>query len=173
MKTKPLRFLFWFDKLLYKIEAILLVIITLLIVTFGFLPIVLRGAFDSSIIWAPELNRLLVLWIAMIGASLAIQENKHISLEVLTQFLPKKYEPYTKALVYAFVIYICARFTYISFYYFEFEKFNINMGDMLFGPIAKTHFKIIYPLGFAAFTYHYCVKLIALFSKSNDESKTL
>lgn len=159
MKANPWKFFLWFDKTLYQLEAILLVFITLMVVVFGFLPIVLRGVFDRSLIWAPELNRLLVLWITFLGASLAVKDNKHISLEVLTQFLPKKCEPFVKALVYSFVIFICARFTYIAFYYFEFEKFNINLGDMLFGVVAKTHFKIIYPLGFAAFTYHYCVKL--------------
>ena len=162
MKNNPLRFFYWLDDTLYKVEAVLLILTTLLVIVFGFLPIVLRGIFDRSIIWAPELNRLLVLWLTFFGASLAIRDNKHISIEVLTQFLPKKFAPFTKILVYSFVIYICARFTYIGYYYFEFEKFNINLGDMLFGPVAKTYFKIIYPLGFGAFTYHYCIKLMTV-----------
>lgn len=159
MKTKLLNMLHKADSGLYKIEAFMLVLCTLLLLILGFLPIVLRSVFDRSLVWAPELSRLLVLWITFFGASLAIRENKHISLEVLTQFLPQSIARYTKALVCLFVVLVCARFTYIGYHYYIFETFNINMGDFLFGTLAKTYFKVIYPLGFGLFTFHFTVKL--------------
>jgi len=172
MKNKICKLFSLVDNWLYKCEAALLVTCTLLVLIFGFLPIFLRMTFDTSIIWAPELNRLMVLWITFFGASLAIRENKHISLEVLTQFLPKNFARPVKALIYIFVIFVCATYTYIAYVYFGFEKSNINLGDYLFGSVAKTWFKIIYPFGFACFTYHYFVKLLLLCLMNPAEHNT-
>ena len=156
----PLRFLFALDRLLYKIEDVLLIIITLLIMILAFLPIVLRAVFDNSIIWAPELNRLLVLWLCFVGASLCVQENKHLSLEAIAHIFPKICAPYIKIVVFCFTIFICGVMTYLSYHYFALELSNINLGDYLFAGLPKTYFKLIYPLGFGLITFHYCVKLI-------------
>lgn len=160
MRRNPFKFVFWLDRYLEKLESLLLVWVLLTVLVFAFLPVFLRVFFDTSIIWAPELNRLLVLWIGFLGAALAVKENRHISLEVLTKFIPKKWLPLTQFFVYCFIIYVCGSFTYISYHFFQFELANINMGDYLFGTFAKTYFKIIYPVGFGLITYHYIIKLL-------------
>lgn len=160
MKKTPFRIFFLIDDFLQKIESVILVWTLLSILFFAFIPVFLRIFFDTSIIWAPELNRLLVLWIGFLGASLAVKENRHISLELLTQFLPNKWKPVAQLFVYSFVIYVTGAFTYISYHFYNFELEMINIGDYLFGSVAKTYFKIIYPIGFGLMTYHYIVKLL-------------
>jgi TRAP-type C4-dicarboxylate transport system permease small subunit len=46
--------------------------------------IVLREVFDTGIIWADQLVRLIVLWLAMMGAMAACREDRHIRIDALS-----------------------------------------------------------------------------------------
>ncbi len=68
-------------------------IIALLLATlvfFGCLQIVLRNFFHRGIIWADPLMRHVVLWLGCLGGAYATSKMRHISIDVLTRFLPKK-----------------------------------------------------------------------------------
>ena len=68
---------------------------TLLILLFASLlglsgtQIILRNVFASGIFWADELVRLLVLWLAVIGALAATRDRRHIAIELLVRSLPR------------------------------------------------------------------------------------
>ncbi len=50
--------------------------------------IVLRNLFDGAIIWADPLLRVAVLWVGMIGAMVATRNDRQISIDAVSQFLP-------------------------------------------------------------------------------------
>jgi TRAP-type C4-dicarboxylate transport system permease small subunit len=54
----------------------LLVLLLLAMISLAFAQIVLRNGFDGGIIWADSLLRIMVLWIALIGAVVASQGSK-------------------------------------------------------------------------------------------------
>lgn len=50
--------------------------------------IILRNIFDSGLVWADDAIKVLVLWVAMTGALYATRGARHISIDVITRFLP-------------------------------------------------------------------------------------
>ncbi len=70
-----------------RLEEILLVFLTVLMVSLGFLQILFRNLISIGIVWVDPLVRHLVLWVALLGASIATRENRHISIDVLSTYL--------------------------------------------------------------------------------------
>lgn len=77
-----------------RLEEILLVLILLLMVLLAFLPILFRNIFSVGLIWIDPLLRHLVLWVALLGASLATREGRHIKIDLVVP----KLGPQSKAL---------------------------------------------------------------------------
>ncbi len=53
-----------------------------------FLNVVTRYVFNFSIIWAEEVSQYLMIWIAYLGAGLALREGRHVAVEMLQDRLP-------------------------------------------------------------------------------------
>jgi C4-dicarboxylate transporter, DctQ subunit len=71
-----------------RFEEILLVAAVALLVSLGFLQILFRNLISVGIVWMDPFLRHLVLWIALLGASMATRENRHIRIDVLSVYLP-------------------------------------------------------------------------------------
>jgi TRAP-type transport system small permease protein len=56
--------------------------------TLVFVNVVARYAFNFSIIWAEEVSQYLMIWIAYLGAGLALREGRHVAVEMLQDRLP-------------------------------------------------------------------------------------
>ncbi len=67
-----------------RLEEILLVSLVVLMVSLGFLQILFRNLISVGIVWIDSLVRHLVLWIALLGASIATRENRHITIDVIS-----------------------------------------------------------------------------------------
>ncbi len=53
-----------------------------------FVNVVTRYVFNFSIIWAEEVSQYLMIWIAYLGAGLALREGRHVAVEMLHDRLP-------------------------------------------------------------------------------------
>ena len=67
-----------------RLEEILLVSLVILMVSLGFLQILFRNLISVGIVWIDSLVRHLVLWIALLGASVATRENRHITIDIIS-----------------------------------------------------------------------------------------
>jgi TRAP-type C4-dicarboxylate transport system permease small subunit len=67
-----------------RLEEILLVCLVVGMLALGFLQILFRNLISVGIVWIDPLVRHLVLWIALLGASIATRENRHISIDLLS-----------------------------------------------------------------------------------------
>jgi TRAP-type C4-dicarboxylate transport system permease small subunit len=67
-----------------RLEEILLVSLIILMVTLGFLQILFRNLISVGIVWIDSLVRHLVLWVALLGASVATRENRHITIDIIS-----------------------------------------------------------------------------------------
>ena len=56
--------------------------------TLVFVNVVARYAFNFSIIWTEEVSQYLMIWIAYLGAGLALREGRHVALDMLHDRLP-------------------------------------------------------------------------------------
>jgi C4-dicarboxylate transporter DctQ subunit len=68
--------------------ALVSALITMLLI--ALLQILLRNVFDTGLFWAESFLRILVLWVAMLGAMTATRLDNHISIDALLRVVPDK-----------------------------------------------------------------------------------
>lgn len=64
-----------------------------------FTNVVTRYVFGFSLNWAEEASRFLMVWVAYLGAGLAMREGRHVAIEFLQGLLPARLAPYARAFV--------------------------------------------------------------------------
>ena len=79
-------------------EDFLLVLLLAAMVILAGAQIVLRNLFDSAILWADPLLRVSVLWVGMIGAMAATRDDRQISVDVASRFLPRRWRARTRVI---------------------------------------------------------------------------
>ncbi|MCM8855000.1 MAG: TRAP transporter small permease [Candidatus Thiodiazotropha sp.] len=114
--------------------------------------IVLRNLFDSGLLWADPSLRIMVLWIALLGAIAATREDRHIRIDLLSRTLSKRNQSILSAINNLFSAFICGVITWhaVRFVYFEWQD-----GTQLFASLPAWIGEIIIPIGFGAMTLRF------------------
>ena len=87
---KLLALLNTFEKKIAWVESLIITVVILLIVGIGVFQILGRNFFNFALPGMDVLLRALVLWITFFGASLATSRKRHIAIDALNKFLPKR-----------------------------------------------------------------------------------
>ncbi len=118
--------------------------------------IVMREVFSTGFVWADELIKIMVLWLAMIGSVAASRDNRHIRIDALSHILPKPAIKLTRILVDLFAVAVCAVVAWHSYRYLLLE---IEFEDrvLINKPAWIAH--LIVPLGFALVAYRFAVSI--------------
>lgn len=74
------------EKILNFITAGILVILVIIV----FSNVLGRYVFHSSLAWAEEISRFLLIWMVFLGSVAAYINNEHLGLDIVTQAIPKK-----------------------------------------------------------------------------------
>jgi TRAP-type transport system small permease protein len=77
-----------FERYLVAANRAVIFIMMVVMTTLVFVNVVARYVFSFSIIWAEEVSQYLMIWIAYLGAGLALREGRHVALEMLHDRLP-------------------------------------------------------------------------------------
>jgi len=157
----------WADKAGRFLENLLLALLlggmTLLACT----QIFLRDFGFGSLLWGDEAVRLMVLWIAMIAGVAAAREDRHISIDVLSRFLPDKLRALTTILVDLFTASVCFA---LAWFGWGMVKFAIEGGDTLLIDKPAWIFQIIVPVAFLLMGWRYLLwvakRLAGLFGRA-------
>ena len=104
MSPDPLRKL---GSLYERVEEIALVSLVILMLCLGFLQILFRNLISIGIVWIDPLVGHLVLWIALLGASLATRENRHIAIDLLSERLSPAHYSRIQGAVQLFSALVC------------------------------------------------------------------
>lgn len=78
------------DDFLEKIERVLIIALFTALIVLMSVNIVQRNMLGQSSQEILEYLPTMVMWISLIGASMALKEGKHISMELLLRFIPQK-----------------------------------------------------------------------------------
>ena len=76
---------------LHRAEDALLVLLLSAMIVLAATQIMLRNFFDSGFVWIDPLLRVLVLWLGLIGATVATRNNRHIRIDLLSGFSAAMY----------------------------------------------------------------------------------
>jgi len=77
-----------FERYLVAANRAIIFLMMAVMTTLVFVNVVARYAFNFSIIWTEEVSQYLMIWIAYLGAGLALREGRHVALEMLHDRLP-------------------------------------------------------------------------------------
>ena len=119
--------------------------------------IVLREVFDTGIIWADELLRLVVLWLAMMGAIAACREDRHIRIDALSHLFSDNVISGIRIVVDLFAAGVCALIAWHAYRYLQLE---IEFEDTVLVNTPAWIAHVVIPIGFAIFSYRFLVSVV-------------
>nr|WP_321401409.1 TRAP transporter small permease [uncultured Desulfobacter sp.] len=140
--------------ILHKIEDALLVSLLLTMIGLVVFQIVLRNGFDAGIVWADPLVRVLVLWLGLIGAMVASRTDNHISIDIVSKYLPRGLQRFTSLLIYLFTTFICALMTWHSARFVLMEKAD---GISAFFSVPIWICELVIPAAFGIIAIRYAL----------------
>ncbi|MGD9330028.1 MAG: TRAP transporter small permease subunit [Desulfobacterales bacterium] len=129
----------------------------LLVATMGLAlyQILLRNVMGTGIVWGDVLTRLMVLWLGMAGAMAAARERKHISVDLVTRFLPPRLRQLSQGLTTLFAAGVCLA---ASYFCLQFVLSEYEAGDLAFGPVPYWVCEAILPLAFLVMAVRYFIQ---------------
>ncbi len=133
-------------------ENALLIFMLALMVSLAASQILLRNFFDISIHGADQMLRLLVLWVAFLGAIAASREGKHIHVDAIARWLPGRIKSAVVALTDLFTLVVCLVLAWQSLRFMHSAQLS---GEMAFGSLPVWVAELILPLGFTLIGLRY------------------
>jgi C4-dicarboxylate transporter DctQ subunit len=155
------------ENILGKIETLTVTVLLSLIILIAFGQVILRNLFNEGVLWGDIFIRQLVLWVGFLGASLAVRDSKHISIDFLPHFLPK-----TWGKIIQFIINFTAGIIsgFLALAAFRFVQFEMEGSATLFLNIPVWIFQIILPYSFCVISARFLVKAFdAIFTTGNPQ----
>ncbi len=155
------------ENLLGKLEALTVTVLLSLMILISFGQVILRNVFNEGILWADIFIRQLVLWVGFLGASLAVREAKHISIDFLPHFLPATWKKLIQ-----FIVNLTAGIVsgFLAWAAWRFVEFEMEGDATLFFDIPIWIFQIILPYSFCVISARFLMKTMeALLSKENSD----
>lgn len=122
----------------------------------------LRLFFDAGIIWADELLKILVLWIALVGSVATSRARRHLRIDLLSHYVPERYARLPILVVDAFAAVVCGFIAWHSVRYIL-----LTLGDTVLIGVPAWAVQGILPVAFALmcyrFTLHSLKEMLELF----------
>ena len=147
---------------LYRIEDGVLVSLLLMMIVMAVAQIFLRNVCESGIFWGDTLVRILVLWIGLIGAMVASRHNNHISIDVISRFLPERVKSVANIVIQLFTSLICG---VVGYYSLNFVKMEFEYGGTAFAGVPIWLCEAIIPFAFWVIALRYFILLLINLSK--------
>jgi TRAP-type C4-dicarboxylate transport system permease small subunit len=135
----------WIE-VLNKLEQATLVFLVLIMVGLAFLQIFLRIFFSFGIMWGDVALRHLVLWVGLLGATVATRESKHIHIDILPRLLTGKGRLLLGILLDLVSAFVCLL---LAFAGFKFVSDEFMMKTTSFLQIPGWIVTVIFPLAFS------------------------
>lgn len=139
------------------LENALLVFLFVSLLVLATSQIFLRNFFSAGLPWADGLVRVLVLWLAMIGAVAASRDNKHIAIDIVVRSLPPAAGRLVASLMCLFTAGVALFFAWHSGRFVQDSK---TFGDVLVDGWPAWILQLILPIGFGLIAYRYLVRLV-------------
>ncbi len=135
-----------------RLEDGILVTILAAMIVLAIGQVALRNVWGSGIGWADPLLRILVLWIALLGAMAATRDRNHISIDVLSKFLPTYLKNPAQLLTYWFTASICALLAWQGG---RLVLLDYQEATTAFASIPAWACELIIPLGFGVMSLRF------------------
>jgi TRAP-type C4-dicarboxylate transport system permease small subunit len=127
------------------------------LVVFASAQIVLRNVFSIGLTWSDGLIRLVVLWLALLGALAASREERHITMGAVTRWLPQRLQRAAGVGADLFAAVFCAL---LSRYALAFVADSREFGDTLLNNVPAWWLQAPMPIVFALIAWQFLVHAV-------------
>jgi TRAP-type C4-dicarboxylate transport system permease small subunit len=141
----------WIDRLHRAEDGLLTLLLSTMIVLAG-TQILMRNLFDSGFVWIDPLLRVLVLWLGLIGATVATRHNKHIRIDLLSRYFDRNTHRLLQVIVGQISAWTCL---VIAWYGMDWIRLDYAESVTSFAGIPAWSVEIIVPLAFALIGIRY------------------
>ena len=146
------------DAIIGRVETILLVTLLSLMMALAFTQIVLRNFLSTGLSWGDSMVRYQVLWLGIIGASLAVREGKHITIVLFPQSMGRTGRRIALSITESFAAVVCALLTYAAS---TFVRVEMLMAGTVFWGLPSWIPQLIMPVAFGIMTFRFAMRSAA------------
>jgi C4-dicarboxylate transporter DctQ subunit len=148
------------DAIIDRVEQTIVSILLSIMILIAFLQIVLRNLFATGLTWGDPLVRNLVLWVGFIGATIATREGKHISIDVVSQWVPSRGKIVIEVIIDISSFIICGLLTFAAV---KFVRNEALTGSITFQGISAWVPELILPITFGLMTLRFGFRSLKTF----------
>lgn len=153
-----MRVLHRIDEFLATLEQTLSVVFLAAMVLLAFLQVLLRNLWGFGLPWVDILLRHMVLWLGIVGASLATRMKRHIRIDVLPRHFPLRLQQIVERgiLLFAAVVSILLGLGAVDLVQQEWAT-----GSVAFGSVPVWVLQLVLPVGFAVLAFRFVLDVFA------------
>jgi TRAP-type C4-dicarboxylate transport system permease small subunit len=141
-------------KRLHRAEDALLVLLLSTMMVLASTQILLRNLFDSGFVWIDPLLRVLVLWLGLIGATVATRNNRHIRIDLLTKFFRRNTHRLIQSIIGQISAWTCL---VVAWYGFKWIQMDYADGLTSYVGVPAWTLEVIIPATFALIGLRYLI----------------
>ncbi len=119
--------------------------------------ILLRNGFSIGLAWGDGLVRLMVLWLALLGAIAASRDNRQIKIDLLSRLLSESLQRVARITTDLFTAIVTGL---IAWHSWRFVQESRLYGDTLLDDRPAWVFQLILPIGFGVICYRYALRAV-------------
>lgn len=124
-------------------------------IVLAFLQIISRNLFDAGFLWIDPTLRVLVLWLGLVGATVATRDNRHIRIDLFHSVFGKNTHRAIQSGVELFSAAVCLL---IGWFGLQWIRWDYEDGTVAFAGIPAWMLELIVPLAFSLIGLRYLVK---------------
>ena len=140
------------------IENALLVVLLAALMLLATGQIVLRLVFSTGFVWADELVRILVMWIALEAAVAASRSRRHLRIDLAIRLVPGRLAALPDIAVDAFAAAVCGL---IAWHSYRYVMLSLEFGDTVLVGTPAWLVQGVVPLSFGLMTWRFALHAIA------------
>ncbi len=144
-------------RVLRRVEDGILALILAAMIALAAYQVIARNLFDTGLLWGDALVRVLVIWVAMIGAMVASRNDDHIRIDLLARFVPPHWQGLLKRFANAFT---CAVMGVFAWHSTRFVRFEYEDGTLAFASVPAWACEAVLPVGAAVISLRYLLHTI-------------
>ena len=139
---------------LHRAEDLALALLLAALLSLGLAQIGLRLFFGSGLEWAEPVERMGVLWLALLGALGATRERRHIAIDAIPRLLPPKLHRAAWVLTQLATAGICATLAWTGWGMLEMER---DAPTLFAAGVSSWVPMIAFPIGFGLMALRFVV----------------
>ena len=146
------------EQFILKAEEWFLFFLLLFMVFLAFAQVILRNVLSCGIVWSDIVVRMGVLYVAIIGASVATSDRAHIRIDLFNRIIPARYTKLLETMV-SLVAFLCCLFFLSGSV--KFVLVIRNTGSLVnILHLPEWWFAMIFPVGFLFMTIKFFIAFL-------------